>query len=364
MSTPASDPTGPRPSVLRERLGRHRWIAAVLALALVAVAVVVIFNLNTNLNRTGTEALPVVTQDPSPTATPSETPSETPPPAPPPPPPPIPELPATAMNILVVGSDSRGNAREEAAHTANTGEQSDHRSDTLMVVHVPADRRSLYVVSINRDLWVDIPNYGAAKINAALQLGGLDLVDRTVEQLFGIQLNHTLMMDFNGFRALIDGLGGIDVNVTVPFQSTHETRHSFPPGVNHLSGQPALEFARERYAFPDGDFQRVRNQQTLLKAILSRLTAGGALHDVTAVRSLVDFAACCLTVDGGFDAVQAAILAYSLRDLDPAAIGTMTLPTAGSGTIAGQSVLLPDYGAINAVGAALRDGRIGEFAQP
>lgn len=268
------------------------------------------------------------------------------------------------MNILVIGSDSRGNARDQAAHTANTGEQSDHRSDTLMVVHVPADRRSLYVVSINRDLWVDIPNYGGAKINSALQVGGLDLVDRTVEQLFGIQINHTLMMDFHGFRALIDGLGGIDVNVTVPFQSTHDTQQYFPPGVNHLSGQAALEFSRERYAFTDGDFQRVRNQQTLLKAILQAVTSGGVLHDVTAVRSMVDFAGCCLTVDSGFDPLQVAILAYSLRDLDPHAIGTMTLPTAGSGFIAGQSVLFPDYGAINAVGAALRDGRIGELARP
>lgn len=365
MSTPASDPSNSHPAAFSwAQLGRRRWIAALLVLALVVVAGAAIASLN--FNRTGDEAAPVATQDASSTATPSETLSETPaaPPPPPPPPEPIPDLPAEAMNVLVVGSDSRGNARDEAAHTASTGQPSDHRSDTLMVVHVPADRRSLSVVSINRDLWVDIPNYGGAKINAALQLGGLDLVDRTVEQLFGIQIQHTLMMDFNGFRALIDGLGGIDVNVQVPFQSTHETQQYFPAGVNHLSGQAALEFARERYAFADGDFQRVRNQQTLLKAILSRLTSGGALHDVTAVRSVVDFAACCLTVNGGFDHVQVAILAYSLRDLDANAIGTMTLPTAGSGFIAGQSVLLPDYGSINAVGAALREGRIGELARP
>ena len=78
----------------------------------------------------------------------------------------------------------------------------------------------------------------------------------------------------------------------------------------------------------------------------------------------MDFASCCLTVNKGFDPVQAAILAYSLRNLDINAIGTMTLPTAGAGFVAGQSVLFPDYGAINAVGAALREGRIGEFAVP
>ena len=372
MSTPGgSDPSGAGPSggplhgfhphafgwVAH---GRRRWIAALLALALVAVAVVAVVN----LNRAGTEVQPAAPLSQS--ASPSETPSETPPPAPapPPPPPPIPELPAAAMNVLVIGSDSRGNARDEAAHTAATGESQDHRSDTLMVVHVPADRRALYVVSINRDLWVEIPGYGGAKVNAALELGGIDLTARTVEHLLGIQFSHTLMLDFNGFRALVDGLGGIDVNVTLPFQSTHDTQRVFAAGVNHLDGQGALEFSRERYAFIDGDFQRVRNQQTMLRAILARLTAGGALNDVTAVRSLVDFAACCLTVDKGFDPVQAAILAYSLRNLDPNAIGTMTLPTAGAGFIAGQSVLLPDYGSINAVGAALREGRIAEFAVP
>jgi polyisoprenyl-teichoic acid--peptidoglycan teichoic acid transferase len=371
MSTPdGSDPSGPNPSGPAPgphngswvAHGRRRWIAALLALVLVAAAVIAVIS----LNRSGTEAQPAATQSVSPSVTPSETPSEAPPPAPAPPPPPepIPDLPGVPMNVLVIGSDSRASARDAAAHTAATGEDMDHRSDTLMVVHVPADRRALYVVSINRDTWVDIPGFGGAKINAGLQYGGIDMTTQTVQSLFGITIDHTLMLDFNGFRGLVDGLGGIDVNVPIPFQSTHDTGHVFGPGVNHLDGQSALEFARERYAFSDGDFQRVRNQQVLLKAILARLTGGGGLNDVNAVRGLVDFASCCLTVDRGFDPVQAAILAYSLRNLDVNAIGTMTLPTAGSGFIAGQSVLFPDYGAINAVGAALREGRIGELAVP
>ena len=373
MSTPdGSDPSGPNASGPAPgphngswvAHGRRRWIAALLALVLVAAAVVAVIS----LNRSGTEAQPAATQSesPSPSATPSETPSETPPPAPAPPPPPepIPELPAAPMNVLVIGSDSRASARDAAAHTAATGEAMDHRSDTLMLVHVPADRRTLYIISNNRDRWVDIPVFGGAKINAGLQYGGIDMTTQTVQSLFGITIDHTVMLDFHGFRGMVDGLGGIDVNVPIPFQSTHDTGHVFGPGVNHLDGQSALEFARERYAFSDGDFQRVRNQQILLKAILARLTGGGGLNDVNAVRGLVDFASCCLTVDRGFDPVQAAILAYSLRNLDVNAIGTMTLPTAGSGFIAGQSVLFPDYGAINAVGAALREGRIGEFAVP
>jgi polyisoprenyl-teichoic acid--peptidoglycan teichoic acid transferase len=268
------------------------------------------------------------------------------------------------MNVLVIGSDSRENARAQAAHTAETGEASDQRSDALMLVHVPADRHTLYVISIMRDLWVDVPAVGGSKINAALQYGGVDLTTQTVQQLLGITIDHTLMLDFNGFKALTDGLGGIDVNVPFAFQSTIETQHAFTQGINHLDGQAALEFSRERYAFTDGDYQRVQDQRIMLRAILARLTGGGALNDVNAVRSLVDFASCCLTVDKGFDPVQAAILAYSLRNLDVNAIGTMTLPTAGTGMAAGQSVVFPDYGGINAVAAALREGRIGEFATP
>ncbi|TLM84476.1 LytR family transcriptional regulator [Pseudarthrobacter sp. NamE2] len=361
---PGSGPSGAQPpegnwprSMVAH--GRRRWIAALLAVVLAAVAIVAVVN----LNRAGSEAQPAATQTASPTPTPSETPTET-TPAPPPPPPPIPEHPAVPMNVLVIGSDMRGVAKDAAAHTAATGEPMDHRADTLMVVHVPADRKALYIVSINRDTWVDIPGFGGAKINAGLQYGGIDMQVAAVQSLLGITIDHTLMLDFGGLKILTDGLGGIDVNVPVPFQSTHDTRHVFGPGTNHLDGQAALEFARERYAFSDGDFQRVRNQQILLKAILARLTAGGALHDVTAVRSLVEFASCCLTVNKGFDPIQAAILAYSLRNLDPNAIGTMTLPTAGSGFVAGQSVLFPDYGGIAAVGAALREGRIGEFARP
>ena len=362
MSTPGgtepsgTNPSNPHPQGLLAN-GRRRWIAALLALVLVVVAAVAVIS----LNRAGTEAQPAAVQTEIPSPTPSGTPSETTPPAPPPPPPPIPEHPAVPMNVLVIGSDMRGVAKDAAAHTAATGQPMDHRSDALMLVHVPADRRTLYIVSINRDTWVDIPGFGGGKINAGLQYGGIDMTTQTVQQLFGITIDHTLMLDFGGLKVLVDGLGGIDVNVPVPFQSTHDTGHVFGPGVNRLDGQAALEFSRERYAFVDGDLQRVRNQQILLRAVLARLTAGGALNDVTAVRGLVDFASCCLTVNKGFDPVQAAILAYSLRNLDANAIETMTLPTAGSGFIAGQSVLFPDYGAISAVGAALREGRIGDF---
>ena len=362
MSTPSGpDPLAPgtpgRETAAPAGQKRRRLITAVLSLVLVAVVTVsaLVFS------RPAAEVAasePTATETASPATTPSKT---TPPP--PPPPEPIANLRPGPMNILVIGSDSRANARKQAAFTKATGEYQDHRADTLMLVHVPADRRSVHVASIMRDLYVDIPGYGAAKINDSLSVGGTALAAKTVGSLMGTRIDHTVMLDFNGFRALTDELGGIDVNVTVPFQSTHDTKHVFKRGINHLNGQAALEFVRERYAFVDGDFQRVRNQQTFLRAILARLTGGGVLKDVTAVRALVKFAGKYLTVDQGFDPVGVAVLAYAMRGIDSKKIVSLTLPTAGVGTApGGASVIFPDYGGIAQVAAAMREGRLPQYA--
>jgi LCP family protein required for cell wall assembly len=363
VSTPSGpDPIGPgtpgtpgpeTPAPAGQK--RRRVTAAVLSLVLVAVVAIsaLVFS---------RPAVEVAAPEPVAAETATPAPSKTTPPAPPPPEP-IAKLRAGPMNILVIGSDSRANARKQAATTKAKGEYQDHRADTLMLVHVPADRRSVHVVSIMRDLYVDIPGYGASKINDSLSVGGIPLAAKTVAALMGTRIDHTVMLDFNGFRALTDELGGIKVNVTVPFQSTHDTKHVFTRGINHLNGQAALEFVRERYAFVDGDFQRVRNQQTFLRAILARLTSGGVLQDVTSVRALVKFAGKYLTVDQGFDPVSVAVLAYAMRGIDPKRIVSLTLPTAGVGTApGGASVVFPDYDGIAQMAAAMRASRLPQYA--
>ena len=340
--------------------GRRRlWLASVLAVLLVIGVVLAVV-----LTRSGqTTAGPTPS---SASATPSATPSATKKPSTPPPvpaapaPPSIANLPAAPMNILVIGSDSNGNAHQEAAQTAATGVPFDQQSDTLMLIHVPADRRMVYGISIMRDTWVNIPGYGAYKVNAGLGLGGIDLTTRTVESLFGIHIDHTVMLDMHGFKVLVDGLGGIDINVPQAFTSTIETQHQFTAGVNHLDGQAALEFVRERHAFADGDYTRVRDNQIFMRALLSKLS--GAVRDPVSVLALVNFAANDLTVDGGFDPVSVAILAYGMRTIDPAASVFFTLPNLGTGTSAdGQSIVIPDYGAFAAVGAAVRDDTLAQY---
>jgi polyisoprenyl-teichoic acid--peptidoglycan teichoic acid transferase len=339
----------------RRRLWLAAGLAALLALVVVLAAVIA------GSGRTSSGPTPSsVSASGTATGTPSASKSPA-PTAAAPAPPTIPELPATPMNILVIGSDSRANARDQNNQTVTTGKSSDQRSDCLMLIHVPADRHNIYGMSIMRDNWVDIPGYGASKINASLEVGGIPLVVQTVESLLGTHIDHTVMLDFQGFKVLTDALGGIDVNVTLPFTASFDTHHTFVAGVNHLDGEAALEFVRERYSFVDGDYQRVRNQQTFLRALLTKLRGG--IQTPAAVLGLVNFATNYLTVDQGYDPASVAILAYALRTVDPGASVFFTLPTAGTGTSPdGQSIVVPDYAGIGEVAAALRNDTLPEYA--
>jgi LCP family protein required for cell wall assembly len=265
------------------------------------------------------------------------------------------------MNVLLLGSDNRGDARAAEAQAA-AGTPADQRSDMIMLVHIPADRQKIYGISIPRDLWVDIPGYGQSKINAALGLGGMPLVAKTVGSLFNTHIDHTAMLDFEGFKTITDGLGGIDVDVTFPFTSTHDSRHDFPAGINHLNGAEALEFVRERYAFSDGDFQRIRNQQTFLKAVIGKFMSASTLTSPATVRNVVNAVRPYLIVDQGLDAETLVHLAFSLRNVKPQDAVLFRVPTAGFGVSTdGQSIVLQDPAAISALATALAEGKLTDY---
>lgn len=288
-------------------------------------------------------------------ATPSAEPSASPAPSP------TPEPPAVDLNILLLGSDSRADARQQEAQAA-AGTPADQRSDAIMLVHVPAGRQGIYGISIMRDLWVDIPGHGPSKINAALGLGGIPLAVRTVESMFKLHIDHTVMVDFEGFKGLTDALGGIDVDVQVPFTSSLPGGRAFPAGVNRLDGAAALDFVRERYAFPDGDYQRVRDQQQFLRSVIAKAMSAGTLGSRDTVRNMVVSVLPFMSVDQGFTAETLVRLGSSLRGLRPEDGVFFTLPTAGTGFSAdGQSIVLPDNAAIAAISAALADGKLADY---
>lgn len=263
----------------------------------------------------------------------------------------------SATNMLLLGSDSRAASVEDA----EAGAPTDQRSDTMMWVHIPADRKNIYIMSIMRDTWVNVPGYGESKINSAMAYGGIPLTVQTLEGLFDTRLDHVASIDFEGFAALTDALGGVEVNVPVAFNTK---QFSFNAGKQDLTGEQALAFVRERKAFSDGDYQRVKNQQVFLKAIMSRFLTAETLTNPVTLSKLVDTVSPYVSVDASLDAGKAAALAVELRDVRAADVTSFTLPTRGIGTSAdGQSIVLRDDAAITQIRDALKNGTLGTYVQ-
>ncbi|WP_082518678.1 LCP family protein [Leifsonia sp. Leaf336] len=263
-----------------------------------------------------------------------------------------------AMNILLLGSDSRGDPT-----AVGTTALSNQRSDTMMLVHIDADRRDVYVMSIMRDLWVPIPGNGTAKINAALAWGGTPLTVQTVEQLLQVRIDHVAILDFAGLKDITNAIGGVDVDSPVAFTTVKSPHYTFVKGMNHLDGDEALAFARERYAFPEADYQRVADQQALLAGFATTLIHRSVLTDPSALLAFARSTGSAVSVDSSFDLPSMLALAASMRISGASGIHTFTLPTAGTGTSAdGQSIVNVDPAALARVRTALATDTLSQFA--
>ncbi len=265
----------------------------------------------------------------------------------------------TAMNILVMGSDSRG-----ADVDVETNAATNQRADTLMLVHLPADRKKAYAISLMRDLWINIPGKGESKINAALAHGGVPLMVQTVESLFDQRIDHVAMIDFEGFKGLTDALGGVEVDVKIPFtpSSGPMAGQEYEAGKHAFDGDEALAFVRERYAFSDGDYQRVRNQQAYLKSMIGKIIARETLTNPVTISNMVSAVSPFVSVDKNFDAAAIGSLSLSMKDVRAQDTVMFTLPTLGTGTSTdGQSIVLADTTAIADIAAALSKDQLGTY---
>ncbi|MBS3180129.1 MULTISPECIES: LCP family protein [unclassified Pseudoclavibacter] len=240
------------------------------------------------------------------------------------------------VNILLLGSDSR--APGSPSIMTDLGS----RSDTMMLVHIPADRSDVQIMSIMRDSWLAIPGHGEAKINAALSFGGVPLVVQTVEGLLGQRINHVAVVDFDGFAGITDALGGVTINNDVAFNSSHMKGKTFEAGPITLTGEEALAFVRERYAFTDGDYQRVRNQQAWLKAVLDKMLSAETLTDPGKINNIITQFTPYVGVSDSLDLTTMANLGFSMRDIRGSNVRSFTLPTNGTGMVGDQSVVFLD----------------------
>lgn len=255
-----------------------------------------------------------------------------------------------AMNILVMGKDKNPDRDLDTEDTAAT----DQRTDTLMLVHIPADRKNVFAISIMRDTWVTIPGKGEAKINAAMAYGGVALTVQTVEALLQQRIDHVAMVDFEGFKGLTDALGGVEVNVKAPFSPSTLPGHTFNAGKQTLNGTEALAFVRERKSFPDNDYTRVKNQQLFLKAVISKTISKETLLNPVTINNMVGAISPFVSVDKDFDAATIGSLAFQFKDLRESDTVMFTLPNLGVGTSPdGQSIVVADKAAISEIGAAI-----------
>ncbi|KOU45423.1 LytR family transcriptional regulator [Streptomyces sp. WM4235] len=229
-----------------------------------------------------------------------------------------------SQNILLIGSDSRS-GKGNAKYGPDRGTQ---RSDTVILLHLPADRKSAAAVSIPRDLMTDVPSClkgdgqrtreQLAQFNWAFEWGGAACTIRTVEKLTGIRIDHHMVVDFSGFKQMVDAVGGVEVCLGRPVNDT-EAKLRLPAGRNLLRGEQALGFVRARHSLGNGsDTDRMERQQQFLGSLVNKVQSNGVLLNPTRLYPVLNAATSSVTTDPGL---------ASLRGLYELVRGVRNIPT-------------------------------------
>lgn len=225
------------------------------------------------------------------------------------------------VNILLIGQDARhGEARA--------------RSDSMILLTFNKTTKHITMTSFLRDLYVQIPGYQDNRINAAYAFGGMELLDDTLKQNFGVNVDANVEVNFEGFSSIIDILGGVDIELTAPEADVL----GLPSGLQHLDGEAALSYARIRHI--DSDFSRTGRQRNVINALFNSLKTA----DLSQLLELVDTIFPLITTDMS----NAQILAYATELFPMLSTGSLTssrIPaedTYSLNTINGMSVIVAD----------------------
>ncbi len=222
-------------------------------------------------------------------------------------------LTSAGTNWLIAGSDSRGGLTAAQENQLALGRDiTGSRSDTIMLLHLPANGTRPTLVSIPRDSYVPIPGYGYNKINAAYDIGGPKLLIATVQQATRLPINHFMSIGFGGLVNVVNDVGGVHMCLTAPMKDP-KAGLNLKAGCQTLNGDQALGFVRTR-AFTEGDLQREQDQRVLLKAILSKMTSAGTLANPFAIIPAANGAASAISVDQGTGLSQLVSVAFALRN--------------------------------------------------
>jgi LCP family protein required for cell wall assembly len=227
-----------------------------------------------------------------------------------------------ALNILLAGADN-GYYTESAsiAEALESGEWPPglYRSDTIMVLHIPADRDRAYVVSIPRDSYVRIYDETGDptekhKINYAFSVYGPSGYVSTIEHLTNLRMDHLAIIDWAGFKDVVDALGGVRLYVPQRVYDSSQ-KFTYTQGWHDYDGETALKYVRSRYALPEGDFDRNRRQQNFLRAMLDKLADIGAMSDFPKFLSTAKAITSNLTIDKEWSNDDMRDLGWAMRGI-------------------------------------------------
>jgi LCP family protein required for cell wall assembly len=238
-----------------------------------------------------------------------------------------------ARNILLIGSDSRsGDENRRYGRDAGT-----ERSDTVILLHLSAGRRGATAVSVPRDLMVDVPGCRRpdgsrsepmfTMFNSAFALGGSACTIRTVEKLTDIRVDHHVVVDFAGFKDMVDAVDGVEVCLREPVDD-EDAGLKLPAGRVTLNGEQALGYVRARKTLGDGsDTSRMERQQRFLGALVNKVSGNDVLLNPVKLYPVLDAATSSLTTDPGLASLRSLYdLARGLREIPAEGVRFLTVP--------------------------------------
>jgi LCP family protein required for cell wall assembly len=268
----------------------------------------------------------------------------------------------TDQNILIVGNDDRDTATDaELVKLGTTRDGGSYNTDTMMLLHVPANGGKATVISFPRDSYVDVPGHDKNKLNAAYPIGvqsakgaanakgvGAQLLVKTIENLTQLKIDHFVQVDLLGFYRISNAIGGVQVclnNAMGPAKSVgqegpgldsgYEPNGSWvssysginlKKGKNTISGTQALAFVRQRHGLPNGDLDRIKRQQYFLSAVFRKISSAGTLLNPFKLQTLLKAITTSLTMDQSLDPLK---LARQMQNLQAGNVRFATIPTKG-----------------------------------
>ncbi|WP_442815972.1 MULTISPECIES: LCP family protein [unclassified Streptomyces] len=253
------------------------------------------------------------------------------------------------LNFLLVGTDGRDKITSEDKRDYRLGGAPCHCTDTVMLVHLSADRERASVVSLPRDSYAELPAHRdessgnqhgphPVKLNAAYAEGGPQLTVRTVENMTRVKIDHYLEVDFTSFMKTVDAMGGVEI-CTAKALHDRNTGLDLLPGTHRLSGGQALQYVRSRHVDGAADLGRMQRQQRFVAALIKQATGGGVLLNPVKFKEVSSTLLGSVRADRGFGSEQMLALGQALRDFTPSSsefasvpIGDTSYPVKGIGS--------------------------------